>query len=408
MNNNVWIVGVGMTPFGKHSNQTNHHLARSAIQDALNDAGATNDALNVAVFGSATHGTLEGQTSISGQIALRGMGIQGIPVHNVENACATGASALNLAAMHIMAGQADIALAVGSEKMNVGDPQKTMSVFDGAYDVSDPDALDHVLAQLGGDYDDSDIGHRSIFMDIYAAWARNHMRIYGSTQAQLAAIASKNHAHAVDNPRAYFRNRMSVEEILAGRPLAHPLTVPMCAPVSDGAAAAVICSDEGLRKLSAERPVRILASAIATGVDRDITTFEGHLSARAAKNAYEQAGVAPKDVDVAEVHDATAFGELLQTELLGLVPEGEGGLAAERGETTLGGRIPVNPSGGLASKGHPIGATGMGQVFELVDQLRGAAGSRQVKGATIALAENGGGFHRGEEAVASVIILQRA
>lgn len=406
MNSNVWIVGVGMTPFGKHLETSNHDLARDAVTDALADAGTAAEDLQLAAFGSNTSGLLQGQTSVSGQIALRGMGIQGIPVYNVENACATGATAFNVAVMSILAGQSDIALAVGTEKMNIGDGAKTMRVFDGAYDVSDPGSLERVLSELGGDYDDSDVGHRSIFMDIYAAWARNHMRLYGTTQEQLAAISSKNHAHAGDNPRAYFRAPMTVEEVLAGRPLAYPLTVPMCAPVSDGAAAAVLVSDEGLKRLSAARPIKVLASAIATGTDRDYTTFEGHISSLAGAKAYEQAGVSPEDIDVAEVHDATAFGELLQTELLGLVPEGQGGRAAQNGETTLGGRIPVNPSGGLAAKGHPIGATGLGQVFELVDQLRGNAGTRQVEGARLALAENGGGFHRGEEAVASVIILE--
>jgi acetyl-CoA acetyltransferase len=179
----------------------------------------------------------------------------------------------------------------------------------------------------------------------------------------------------------------------------------MCAPVTDGAAAVVVCSDEGLRRVAAERPVRVLASVVGTGSDRDLGFFEGHIGRRVAARAYHRAGLGPADVDVAEVHDATAFGELLQTEVLGLVPPGEGGPAAERGETALGGRLPVNPSGGLEAKGHPIGATGLGQVFELTEQLRGTAGSRQVSGARIALAENGGGFHRGEEAVASVLIL---
>ena len=242
-------------------------------------------------------------------------------------------------------------------------------------------------------------------MDIYAAMARNHMRQYGTTPAQIAAVAAKNHAHAVDNVRAVYRKAMTVDEVLGARPLSHPLTVPMCAPVTDGAAAVVVCSDAGLRRLGAERPVRVLASVIGTGSDHPISSFEDHLNRHLVARAYDRAGVGPEDIDVAEVHDATAFGEVLQTEMLGLVPPGDGGPAAARGETTLGGRIPVNPSGGLESKGHPLGATGLGQVFELTEQLRGAAGSRQVPGARIALAENGGGFHRGEEAVASVVIL---
>jgi acetyl-CoA acetyltransferase len=409
MSTTVWIAGIGMTPFGIHPDQTNHDLARRAVRDALADSGpsATTDALDVAFFASATHGFLQGQAMVSGQIALREMGIQGIPVHNVENACATGASAFGLAVTQVRAGEADVALAVGSEKMHVDDPQRTMALFDTAYDVSDPAALQRKLKELGGEVDEPDPGRRSIFMDIYAAMARNHIRLHGTTQAQIAAVAAKNHAHAVDNPRAHYRKAMSVEQILAARKLSYPLTVPMCAPVTDGAAAVVVCSSEGLRRLGAERPVQVLAAVLGTGTDRDTTTFDGHISQQVARRAYDRAGVGPEEVDVAEVHDATAFAELLQTEMLGLVPPGEGGPAAERGETTLGGRIPVNTSGGLESKGHPIGASGLGQIFELTEQLRGAAGSRQVPGARIALAENGGGFHRGEEAVTSIVILGR-
>jgi acetyl-CoA acyltransferase len=404
----IWIAGVGMTPFGRHTGTSVIDLARWAVTDALQDCGATAEALDAAFFGTATQGALEGQHMISGQIALRAMGIQRIPVVNVENACATGAAAFALAVNQIRAGAAEVALAVGVERMNVDDLQRTMSVFDGAYDVADPAALTRALLDLGGEVDEPDLGRRSIFMDIYAAIARNHMRLYGTTQEQIAAVAAKNHAHAASNRRAHFRKPLSVADVLAARRLSYPLTVPMCAPVTDGAAAVIVCSEAGLRRLGAPKRVKVLASVIGTGTDRDTRTFEGHLSGLVSAHAYEQAGVAANDVDVAEVHDATAFGEVLQTEMLGLVPLGEGGPAALRGETTLGGRIPVNPSGGLESKGHPIGASGLGQIFELTEQLRGTAGPRQVAGARIALAENGGGFHRGEEAVTSVTILERA
>jgi len=409
MADRVWIAGVGMTPFGVHPEHSSADLARWAVGDALADAGEVSvPDIDAAFYGTVTAGALQGQHTIPGQIALRGLGLQTVPVYNVENACATGSTALNLAAMAIRAGEADIALAVGSEKMNIGDRDRTMAVFESGYDVSDPEALTRTLKELGGEVDDTDVGSRSIFMDIYAAWTRNHMRLHGTTQEQLAAIASKNHAHSVDNPRAHFRKPMTVEEILGARALSYPLTVPMCAPTTDGGAAAVLCSDEGLRRIRAERPVQVLATVIGSGSDRDLSTFEGHLAARAASRAYERAGIGPADIDVAEVHDATAFGELLQSELLGLVPDGEGGPAAARGDTSIGGRIPINPSGGLESKGHPLGATGLGQVFELTEQLRGAAGSRQVQGARFAIAENGGGFHAGEEAAASIIILGTA
>jgi acetyl-CoA acetyltransferase len=408
MADKVWVVGVGMTPFGKHENQTVEELVRRAVTDALADAEAGSDALDVVFYGSATQGMLQGQHMIAGEIAMRALGVQSIPVYNVENACATGSSAFGLAVTHVRGGAADVALAVGVEKLNVGDPARSMTIFDTGYEVADPDALQRTLSVLGGEVDSSELGRRSVFMDIYAAMARSHMRQYGTTAEQIAAVAAKNHVHAVDNPRAHYRKAMTVAEVLGARRLAYPLTVPMCSPLTDGAAAVLVCNDQGLRRIGARGHVQVLAAVLGTGSDRDISSFDGHLSIGVAAQAYEAAGVGPEDVDVAEVHDATAFAEVLQTELLGLVPRGEGGAAAERGETRLGGRLPVNPSGGLESKGHPLAASGLAQLFELTEQLRARAGSRQVEGARIALAENGGGFHRGEEAVTSVVLLGTA
>ncbi|MEU1551059.1 thiolase family protein [Nocardia sp. NPDC005745] len=403
----VWIAGVGMTPFGIHTDQSVKQLTKWAVHDALADAGCPLDAIGAAFFGSTTQGHLEGQLMIAGEVALRSLGLGTVPVFNIENACATGLSGISLACAQLRAGDADVVLVVGVEKMNVGDSARTMSVFDGAYDISEPDSLQDSLSQLGGVVDTSAVGARSIMMDVYAAMARNHMRLYGTTAEQIAAVAAKNHRHGVGNPRAHFRKDMSIEQILSARKLAYPLTVPMCAPITDGAAAVLLCSDAGLRKLGQEPAVKILAASIGTGCDRDISTFDNHVTARTAHHAYDRAGISPDDVDVAEVHDATAFAEVLQTELLGLVPAGDGGPAAQRGDTTLGGRIPVNPSGGLESKGHPLAATGIGQVFEITNQLRGRSGSRQVEDARTGVIENGGGFHNGEEAVVGVAILQR-
>lgn len=404
----VWVVGTGMTTFGKHEDSTVADLVQWAVGDAVKDAGTSTDVIDAVFHGSTTQGMLQGQYMIAGQIAMRAMGIESVPVHNVENACATGASAFHLAVTHVRGGAADVALAVGVEKMHIGDPARSMAVFDTGYEVADPAALQRTLTELGGPVEDGDLGHRSIFMDIYAAMARSHMRQYGTTREQIAAVAAKNHLHAVDNPRAFYRTSMSVDQVLAARALSHPLTVPMCAPVTDGAAAVLVCNDRGLARIGARGQVQVLATVVGTGSDRDTSTFDGHLSRGVAARAYEAAGVGPADVDVAEVHDATAFAEVLQTEVLGLVADGDGGPAAERGETSLGGRLPVNPSGGLESKGHPLAATGLGQLFELADQLRDRAATRQVDSARIALAENGGGFHRGEEAVTSVILLGRA
>ncbi|MBN9331225.1 MAG: thiolase [Comamonas sp. SCN 67-35] len=409
----IYIAGVGMTPFGRHLGLSVKDLTRQAVQAALRDAGCVSGQLQSAFFSNATQGHMEGQHMVRGQLALRAMGISGIPVVNVENACASASTALHLAVQGVASGAADIVLAVGAEKMVSDDKARMFAAFDGAWDVHEVEASKARLLAMGEGVTPP-AGSQSprpysVFMDIYAAMGRLHMGLYGSTQAQFAAVAAKNHGHSVHNPLAQYREAMSVAEVLAAPPISYPLTLPMCSPVSDGAAAAIVCNAAGLKRLQgdARRAVRVLGCVLQTGSDRAADDLQNHLVRKAAERLYAQAGVAPQDVGVAEVHDATAIGEVLQSELLGLVPEGQGGLAAERGETALGGRIPINPSGGLESKGHPIGATGLGQVFELVAQLRGEAGSRQVPGARIALAENGGGLAGVEEAVACLTLLGR-
>ena len=400
----VWIVGVGMTPFGVWPDASVKSLTQQAVSEAVADAGVQLGDVQAAYFGNTCQDVLEGQIVVAGQIALRSMGFERIPMVNVENACATGATALHQAVMHVRSGGADVALAVGVEKLNIGDKQKSLEVFDGGVDVNDPAGLRAILSELGGAAPDTERSH-SLFMDVYAALARAHMDTFGTTQRQLAVIAEKNHAHAVDNPLAHFRAPISVAEILAARPVAGPLTVPMCAPLTDGAAAAVVCNAEGLRRFRSAHPIRLRANILRTGTVRPLDAWDRSVTRLAAEAAYEQAGLGPDDVSVAEVHDASAFGELLQTEMLGFCEIGGGGKLAESGETTLGGRLPVNPSGGLESRGHPMGATGLAQIYELVHQLRGDCGTRQVPGARVALAENGGGLYRGEEAVAAVTIL---
>lgn len=396
-----------MTEFGVHRDTTLKELTARAVENALSDAGATTTDVEAVFFGNSTQGRLEGQHSIRGQVALRPLGLTGVPVTNVENACATGSTALHHAVVQVRGGAYDVVLAVGAEKMNVGDRRARHEGFTGGFDVSDPDAVRRTLNEIGGDHDDTASGPRSVFTDIYAAHARGHMRLYGTTQRQLAMISAKNHDHAATNPYAHYRQPMSVDEVLSGRPLSYPLTVPMCAPVTDGAAAALVCSPRGLDRLRANQPVAVLACELGSGTDHDWHDWSQHITARTSLRAYARARIAPADISVAEVHDATAFGELLQSELLGFCGPGEGGALVESGATRLGGRIPINPSGGLESKGHPLSATGLGQVFELVQQLRGSAGSRQVQGARYALAENGGGFLGTEEAAAVVTILGR-
>lgn len=412
---NVYVVGVGMTRFGRMPDRTVKSLTCESVELALADAGISADLIGAAFFSNATQSPLEGQFMVPGQIALREMGFETVPIYNVENACASATTAFNLAYTHIRAGISDFALAVGTEKMCIPDKAKSFGVFDGAWDVTRAQETADGLAQLGRGVSpppgrETPPTQRSLFMDIYANLARHHMETYGTTERQLAHIASKNHHHASMNPLAQYRQEMSVEEVLAARMISWPLTIAMCAPISDGSAAAILCSEEGLKRLGGDprRAVAIRASVLSGGTNRDATDLPRQISRLAANKAYEAAGLGPQDMSLAEVHDAATFGEIQHSEHLGFCEYGLGGWIAERGETSLGGRIPINPSGGLECKGHPIGATGLGQIHELVTQLRHEAGPRQVENARFAIAENGGGFYRNEEAVTCVTILGRA
>jgi acetyl-CoA acetyltransferase len=407
----VFVAGVGMTPFGRLLDKSPYDMAGEAISLALADAGCPAAAIGAGFYATATAGTLQGQTSIPGPIGLRRFGLAGIPVFTVENACASGSSAFNLAVQAVRAGTADIALAIGAEKMNIADKAKMFAVFDGGWDVSTIESNKKTLIALGEEVEPppgsmSDRPY-SVFMDVYAAICRNHMARYGTTQRQIAAVAAKNHGHSVHNPLSQYRDAFSVEQVLASPPIAYPLTTLMCAPISDGAAAAVVCNAAGLKRLgNPARAVRVRASVVSVGVDRTQDMPQEAIGHLAARKAYHLAGVGPGDIDVAEVHDASAIGEIINAESLMLALFGEGGPAAERGDFTLGGRIPINPSGGLESKGHPIGATGLGQIHELVTQLRGEAGTRQVEGARLAIQENGGGLYGIEEAIVAITILE--
>jgi acetyl-CoA acetyltransferase len=409
----VYVVGVGMTPFGRMPEATIKSMARSAVNEALSDTGVGLESIEAAYFSNCTQGHMERQHMIRGEIVMRSMGVGGIPVVNVENACASASTAMNLAVNFLRAGDGDIALALGAEKMFSGDRALMFAAFDSAWDVENDAEIRERLIRLGDGVDvpegTTSPKPYSAFMDVYAAFSRLHMKRFGTTQRQLAAVAAKNHTHSVHNPLSQFQDAYTVDQILAAPPITYPLTLPMCSPISDGAAAAVLATEAGMRRygLDPKRAIKVLASVIQTGSDRDPAEVERHCTALAAKRAYEKAGVGPRDVSVAEVHDATAMGEIIQVENLGFCDFGDGGPISERGETTIGGRIPVNPSGGLESRGHPVGATGLAQVYELVAQLRGEAGPRQVEGARIALAENGGGLHGIEEAVACVTILGR-
>ena len=400
-----------MTTFGINLATTVKDLARQAVNQAMADANCAASQVEAAWFANTSQGALEGQHMIRGQAALRPLGFAGIPIVNVENACASASTALFEGANYLKAGAADIVLVVGAEKLSHLDRARSLSIFDSGWDVAVAEKSRDTLLALGG-MDETTLpppaDRRSVFMDIYAAFARQHMRLYGSTAQHFAAVAAKNHAHSVHNERAQYRRAYSIEEVLADRPISWPLTLPMCAPVSDGAAAAVLCTEAGLRRLGVQsRAVELRACTLGSSVDRHPDDLEQHIGRVTALKAFEAASIGPCDIDLAEVHDATAVGEVIQVENLGLAPRGEGGLAAIQGHTALGGRTPVNPSGGLESKGHPIGATGLAQTFELVTQLRGEAGMRQVEHAKVAVSENGGGLWGVEEAVCVVSILSR-
>lgn len=409
----VYIAGIAMTVFGRHLERSLDDLAREALNGALQDAGCRTEDLGIAFYAGMTNGPLQGQIAIPGQVVLSKVGIEGIPIYNIENACASGSAAFNLAVQSLKAGTTDVALAIGAEKMNIADKLKALSIFEAGWDISRAEQNYQTLVQMGEGVEvpegsESDKPY-SKFMAIYAAMCRHHMSTYGTTQRQIAAVSAKNHTHSVHNPYSQFRKPFSIEEILAAPPITYPITLPMCAPLSDGAAAAILCTEEGLKRIGADktRCIKVAASVIRSFSNRRLDQPELHVGRLAAKMAYEQAGLGPRDMHVAEVHDASAMGEIIQVENLGFVAPGEGGPAAERGEFTLGGRIPVNTSGGLESKGHPLGATGIGQLYELVTQLRGEAGKRQVEGARHAIQENGGGLQGVEEAAVAIHILSK-
>ncbi len=418
----TWIAGVGHTVFARHPDRSLADLALEAATDAAEDAGIGLEAVDAVFFSNSTWGYFDDQHCIRAQVALQGTPLAGKPMVNVENACAGASTALHLARTAVAAGQYGTVLALGAEKIFNADTGKMFGAFLTALDVAHaeehlgrliglreqavgllrerhPELASRMPAEAGG--------QRTVFMDVYAAFALWHMAEFGSTPEQLAVIAAKNHNHAVDNPRAQIRIPMTAEQVLEDRLVSWPLTRSMCAPIGDGAAAAIVISDEIRRRQGGSRSVRIRASAMRTGTDRGLDDIAADIAIRTARAAYEEAGITPEEIHLAEIHDATAFGELHQSEVLGFCPMGEGGVFAMEGHSTLGGRLPINTSGGLECRGHPIGASGLAQIHELVLQLRGEAGPRQVEGARLALAENGGGNIGNEEATLVIHILER-
>jgi acetyl-CoA acyltransferase len=386
----VFIAGAYVTPFGKFVDKSLRVLAAEAVTGALADAGCGPDEIDAVYFANAAEGLLTGQEMVRGQVVLDGTGLEGKPVINCENACASGSTAAHLAFTAVQSGAADVALALGAEKLTNPDRARTFAVFQAGWDVE----------RFGGPDGKSD---QSAFMSTYADMARQYMVRSDATIEDFAAVSVKSHANGALNPKAQYRDPLTVDEVLASRVIDEPLRVLMCSPIGDGASAIVVANARGLARLDAD-PVRVLAAALRSG-SRNEAESPVVVATRAA---YEQAGIGPGDLDVVEVHDAAAPAELMAIEELGIAGPGEGPALFRAGETELGGRVPINPGGGLLSRGHPIGATGCAQLTELVDQLRGRCGARQVHGAKIALAENGGGWLGGKgPAAATITILAR-
>ncbi len=372
----VHVVGVGMTRFGRHPESDAADLGAAALMEAIADAGIDPRLIEAAYCGHVFQGM------VTGQRVLAQVGLAGLPLANVENACSSGATAIREASFSIRAGEYDIVAAIGTEHLT--------SQFRGALtpDPSDPEAA--VGATMPG---------------VYAMRARRYMEEFGMTREQLALIPVKNKANAARNPLAHFRQEITVADVLESRPIADPLRLHDCSPVTDGSAVVILMSDRAARRHGQGRSVRLAASALRTGsVDTSPTsmTFEP-LTRDTANDAYEKAGVGPEDVDFCEVHDCFSIAEVLRVEGLGLFPQGEYPRAVERGEASIGGRLPVNPSGGLIGKGHPLGGTGVAQVVELVRQLRGESGERQIEGARVGLAHCRGGKAVGIEGAACTV-----
>ncbi|MBI3013983.1 MAG: thiolase family protein [Candidatus Tectomicrobia bacterium] len=371
----VGIVGVGMHRFGKFPNLTLTEMGVEACVQALRDSGLDKRRIGACVVGNVGGGMVPGQK------VLAELGLAGIPLINVENACASAGTALHVAWSFVASGRYEAALALGLEQMS--------RTIEGTI-------------PLGGDSLELQMG--MMMPGKFALVARKHMELYRTSLQQLAAVSVKNHRHGALNPLAQYRKEFTVEEVLSSPLIADPLTLLQCSPTGDGAAAVVLCSAREAARAS-QPIVWIEASVLTSGTyevgPRDMTSYDQ--TRRAAAAAYEAAGCGPEEIDVVEVHDGFTISEIIHSEDLGFFPKGEGGPAAESGATAIGGRIPINPSGGLLARGHPIGATGLAQIAELVWQLRGQAGSRQVDGAKVGLAHCMGGLVQGLDAAACTV-----
>ena len=382
----TYILGVSMTRFGKFLDKSLKDLAYEPVWNAIHESKIDPHDIEIAFVGNAYAGLITGQESVRGQVIMREAGITGIPIINVENACASGSTAFYLAHKAVASGQANLALALGVEKLFCDDTGKSLKALSTSSDLE-------IEGRMG-----------MLFAGIYGMRVRAHMERYGLTREQLAKVAVKNHDHGALNPNSQYRNRVTVEEVLHSRMISDPITLQMTCPLGDGGAAALIGTKE-MTLRTGKRPVKIASSVLGSfGFTRK---DEPSIVERVARKAYEEAGVNPRDIQVAELHDAVAPIELLLCEQLGFCAPGKSGRMIDERATWFDGKLPVNTSGGLTAKGHPAGATGISQVTEIVWQIRGEAGERQAHPLPdVGLTETAGGNVAGETAVVAIQILQ--
>jgi acetyl-CoA acyltransferase len=383
------VLGVGLTTFGKYPGSSLKELSVPAVEDALRDASVTVAEVDMVFVASTVNAVTTDQVAVVGQVVLGGCGIHGVPVYNVENACAGSSTALNLATHAISAGAARCVLVIGVEKLYSSDRALTFRGLNGSADAE--------WARGTG----VDLDRDSVFVrEVYAQRLRDYTARRALSADVLARIAVKNRAHAALNDKAQYREPLTREQVLNSRMVQDPITALMCSPIADGASAALVVDADRARAEPRAIWIRASRTSMGSPAPRAETTI-----GRVARLAYADAGIEPAQIDVAEVHDATAFGELLAYEELALAERGGAAELVESDATSLGGRIPVNPSGGLESRGHPLAATGLAQIAELAAQLRGEAGPRQVEGARVAVAETAGGFVGGDSAAVAVTVL---
>lgn len=400
MKKRVAVVGVGMTKFTKHYDKEIKELSEEAVWRALQDANMTPKDIQVAYCGNAVPGVISKQAGIIGQMALIRLGIVGIPISTITNVCSSSACCFREAYFAIGSGHYDVALAMGVEKMNMRKEEATPETI----------ARASPFLSLGADGELENI-YGIVFPGFFAMAAQRHMHLYGTTREQMAKIAVKNHHNSVRSPYAQYPYEITVDDVLNSRVICYPLTLYDCCPMTDGAAAVILASEDVAKKYT-DTPIYIAGTGQGSGVYHEyvenpetcMSAFEPTI--RAAREAFKEAKMEPKDIDVAELHDCFTISEIIHYEDIGFCKKGEGGKLIDEGVTELGGKLPVNTGGGLKARGHPVGATGAAQVAEIVWQLRGEH-FNQVDGAEVGLAHTLGGLTHADVAVSVVLILTR-